>query len=56
MKKLTRWNRRRRFGKAYKVLEKEARRHSEAGHLMQFEAINQSYILMRCTACPNLTP
>lgn len=56
MKKLHKRWRRRRFIKAYGILRDEANRHKEAHHLMEFVAVNESYILMRCTACPDLQP
>ncbi len=56
MKRLNKLYRRRRFIKACKILRNEANRHKEAGHLMEFKASRESYVLMRCTACPNLQP
>lgn len=56
MKKFLKWNRRRRFNKAYMILRKEADRHKKADHMMEFKAVNESYIEMRCYQCPNLQP
>lgn len=46
----------RRFIKAYKILRNEAERHRDAGHIMDFRAVNQSSISMQCVGCPDLTP
>lgn len=56
MTKLRKWYRRRRFMKAYHILEKEAAFHTRAGHHMQFVAVNEANLAMRCSACPDLQP
>lgn len=56
MKSYLKRRRRKRFHKAYKILQKEAERHIAANHLMDFKAVNESLIIMRCTACPDLQP
>lgn len=45
--------RRRKFNKAYKILRNEAEHHTKAGHMMDFRAVNESFIIMQCTACPD---
>lgn len=55
-KKLRRAYYQRKFNEAVKVLTQEADRHKAADHLMHFEVYNQSYLMMRCTSCPDLVP
>lgn len=56
MRKIKRWWRRRRFITAYVILYKESERHKEAGHNVEFSAINESSISMVCLDCPELQP
>lgn len=54
---LDRWRRghhRRQFIKAYKILRKTADRHRVAGHDVEFTAVNESHVIMRCSSCPDL--
>lgn len=55
-KKLIKWNRRRRFVRAYVILRDEALRHTEAGHNMHFTAVNESHMVIHCIDCPELSP
>lgn len=54
--KMRKARRRRRFVKAYRILRKEADRHIQADHPMEFKAINESCLIMRCYPCPDLNP
>lgn len=54
--KFLRWNRRRRFIKAYRILRNNVERHKVAGHDIEFMAINESLVVMRCENCPELQP
>jgi hypothetical protein len=56
MTKFLKWNRRRRFLKAYRILRNEAERHEKQKHEMRFVAINESYFTMVCKNCPNFQP
>jgi hypothetical protein len=51
-----RWYRRRRYIKAYRILRKEAERHSRAGHDTVFVAVNEALMLLDCRNCPELLP
>lgn len=55
-KRMSRKRRRRQFNKAYRILRREHERHLTADHLAEFEAVNESYLLLRCTECPELLP
>lgn len=55
-KKLIKWNRQRRFIKAYRILRNESERHRGSGHDVRFEAVNQSHIMLECINCPCLNP
>lgn len=48
--------RRRRFTTAYIILRNEARHHRAAGHNIKFEAVNESYMMIKCDDCPELNP
>jgi hypothetical protein len=50
---LRRWYRRRKFLTAVKILETEAERHGADGHDMNFVVVNESYLTMVCTNCPD---
>lgn len=52
-KKFLKWYRGKRFITAYRILRDEAKRHSDAGHNVHFLAVNESYLELRCYACPN---
>jgi hypothetical protein len=54
--KFLKWNRQRRFIKAYRILRNESERHTKAGHHVQFNAVNQSLILLVCYDCPDYAP
>ena len=54
MKKLNRWYRRRLFIIAYYILRNEAERHIAAGHTMEFIAVNEAWLTMRCLNCIDL--
>ena len=54
--KLVRWNRRRLFNKAYKILRNEAEWHKKAGHAVWFSAVNEAHFELRCVNCPDLQP
>jgi len=56
VKRLDKWWRRRQFIKACQILKRESEYHKANDHLMDFRAVNESLVLMRCTACPDLTP
>ena len=56
IERLIKWNRRRRFLKAYVILRNESERHRGAGHDVKFEAVSESYIVLECTRCPELQP
>lgn len=53
---MKKWWRRRRFNKAYKILQKEAERHSAANHSMDFRVVNESWVYMICQGCPDHQP
>lgn len=47
--KFLKWNRRRRFIAAYKILRNESERHRDAGHSVDFKAVDESYIMLTCS-------
>jgi hypothetical protein len=51
-----RWFRRWLFIRAYRILLREADRHTMAGHDMSFSAINEAHLVMHCRECPELLP
>lgn len=55
IRQFRRWRNRRRFQKAYIILRKQADRHEAANHIVEFVAANESYIMLRCTSCPDLS-
>ena len=56
LKRLLKWNRRRRFILAYRILRNEYKRHKNAGHQVYFRAVNQSDIALNCMGCTDLEP
>lgn len=54
--RLLKWYRRRRFITAYRILRNEYERHRQAGHQMQFAAINEAHVDWQCIDCPWYTP
>lgn len=53
---MKKWWRRRRWNKAVKILTREAQRHVDANHSMDFTAVNEGYLLMICRGCKDLQP
>lgn len=51
-----RWFRRRQFAKAYRILRNEVERHRRAGHNVEFNAVNEALISVKCHNCPELLP
>jgi len=56
MIRLKRWYRARQFIKAYKIMRNEYEKHRDAGHNIEFEAVNSAYMFTKCHDCPNLFP
>ena len=52
-KRRQRKRRHKKFVKAYLILRKEADIHKAEGHMMDFRAVNESYLIMQCTGCPD---
>jgi hypothetical protein len=50
---MIKWYRRRRFIKAYKILRSEAERHLSRYHFTEFDAVNESHIVLLCHDCPD---
>jgi hypothetical protein len=44
--------RRWRFVRAYLVLRREADRHKAAGHDVEFTAVSEAHLVLRCHGCP----
>lgn len=42
--------------KAYTILQRQHRRHKDAGHEVYFSANNESDIHLTCVSCPELQP
>lgn len=53
---LIKWWYRRRFQKAYRILEGLASRHRDAGHEMYFNAVNEADLHLSCVKCPEFQP
>lgn len=55
-RRLNRWWRRFLFIQAYKIMRNEYERHRDAGHNIQFEAIDEARMITICTDCPDRLP
>lgn len=53
MTRFNKWRRQRRVVRAYKLLKKEWLLHEQAGHDVQFIAVNGSHMSLRCNGCPD---
>lgn len=55
-RRLLKWWYARRFLKAYHILERQHRRHKDAGHEIHFSAASEANISLYCVNCPELQP